>query len=82
MANEHAANFDLTGSVVFITGPARGLGRASALACAAAGADLVLGYRYQNSLTLELVVSHFEPGSAFDGDTPANLLLFTSRLSF
>ena len=44
--------------------------------------DLVLGYRYQNSLTLELVVSHFEPGSAFDGDTPANLLLFTSRLSF
>ncbi len=45
MANEHAANFDLTGSVVFITGPARGLGRASALACAAAGADLVLGYR-------------------------------------
>ena len=45
MANEYATSFDLTGSVVFITGPARGLGRASALACAAAGADLVLGYR-------------------------------------
>ncbi len=45
MARPYAPNFDLTGSVVFITGPARGLGRASALACAAAGADLVLGLR-------------------------------------
>jgi NAD(P)-dependent dehydrogenase (short-subunit alcohol dehydrogenase family) len=45
MTNEYRPNFDLTGSVVLITGPARGLGRASALACAAAGADLVLGLR-------------------------------------
>ncbi len=57
MANQHAPSFDLTGSVVFITGPARGLGRASALACAAAGADLVLGYRDKakdNGLTAEI----------------------------
>ena len=38
-------NFDLTGSVMLITGPARGLGHASTLACAAAGADIVLGLR-------------------------------------
>jgi NAD(P)-dependent dehydrogenase (short-subunit alcohol dehydrogenase family) len=45
----HAPNFDLTGSVMLITGPARGLGRASTLACAAAGADIVLGLRDQQS---------------------------------
>jgi NAD(P)-dependent dehydrogenase (short-subunit alcohol dehydrogenase family) len=45
MTSEHKPNFDLSGQVVLITGPARGLGRASALACAAAGADLVLGLR-------------------------------------
>jgi NAD(P)-dependent dehydrogenase (short-subunit alcohol dehydrogenase family) len=45
MTNAYAPNFDLSGSVVLVTGPARGLGRASALACAAAGADLILGLR-------------------------------------
>src|SRR5688500_16015603 len=45
----HAPNFDLTGSVMLVTGPARGLGRASTLACAAAGADIVLGLRDQGS---------------------------------
>ena len=30
---------------MLVTGPARGLGRASTLACAAAGADIVLGLR-------------------------------------
>lgn len=45
MSTDYRPNFDLTGSVVLVTGPARGLGRASALACAAAGADLVLGLR-------------------------------------
>lgn len=48
MTSEYAPNFDLSGSVVLVTGPARGLGRASALACAAAGADLVLGLRDKN----------------------------------
>ncbi|WP_119304421.1 SDR family NAD(P)-dependent oxidoreductase [Dongia deserti] len=42
---DYAPNFDLTGAVMLVTGPARGLGRASTLACAAAGADIVLGLR-------------------------------------
>jgi NAD(P)-dependent dehydrogenase (short-subunit alcohol dehydrogenase family) len=37
--------FDLEGRVVLVTGAARGLGRAIALACAAAGADIALGLR-------------------------------------
>jgi NAD(P)-dependent dehydrogenase (short-subunit alcohol dehydrogenase family) len=37
--------FDLEGRVVLVTGAARGLGRAIALACATAGADLALGLR-------------------------------------
>jgi NAD(P)-dependent dehydrogenase (short-subunit alcohol dehydrogenase family) len=47
--SKHAPNFDLTGSVMLVTGPARGLGRASTLACAAAGADIVLGLREKGS---------------------------------
>jgi NAD(P)-dependent dehydrogenase (short-subunit alcohol dehydrogenase family) len=43
--SDHKPNFGLTGSVMLVTGPARGLGRASTLACAAAGADIVLGLR-------------------------------------
>ena len=34
---------------MLVTGPARGLGRASTLACAAAGADIVLGLRDKGS---------------------------------
>ncbi|MFG1423719.1 SDR family NAD(P)-dependent oxidoreductase [Roseixanthobacter liquoris] len=37
--------FSLAGKVVMITGASKGLGRAIALACAACGADLVLGAR-------------------------------------
>lgn len=37
--------FDLAGQVVLVTAAARGLGRASALACANAGADIALGLR-------------------------------------
>src|SRR5215472_10898640 len=37
--------FDLTGKNVLVTGAARGLGRACALACAKAGADIALGLR-------------------------------------
>jgi len=40
-----APNFNLTDKVAFITGAGRGIGRACALACAAAGADIVLGVR-------------------------------------
>ncbi len=48
-ASDYKPNFDLTGSVMLVTGPARGLGRASTLACAAAGADIVLGLRDKGS---------------------------------
>src|SRR5256885_11406657 len=40
-----AASPTLTGKVVLITGASSGIGRAMALACAEAGADLALTYR-------------------------------------
>src|SRR2546430_17514215 len=40
-----AAGPTLTGKVVLITGASSGIGRAMALACAEAGADLALTYR-------------------------------------
>ncbi|TCL64099.1 glucose 1-dehydrogenase [Rhizobium sp. BK251] len=40
-----APNFSLEGKVALVTGAARGIGRACALACAAAGADVVVGVR-------------------------------------
>jgi NAD(P)-dependent dehydrogenase (short-subunit alcohol dehydrogenase family) len=41
--------FDLSGQVVLVTAAARGLGRACALACAHAGADIALGLRDKSS---------------------------------
>jgi NAD(P)-dependent dehydrogenase (short-subunit alcohol dehydrogenase family) len=44
-SQQHAPNFSLTGKVTVVTGASRGIGRACALACAAAGSDIVLGVR-------------------------------------
>ena len=53
--NEIAPNFSLAGKVALVTGSARGIGRACALACAAAGADIVLGLR-DIAASAELIV--------------------------
>ena len=45
MANEATPKFGLEDKVVLVTGAARGIGRACALACAGAGADVVVGVR-------------------------------------
>ena len=44
-ASSEFPRFDLSGQVVLVTAAARGLGRACALACAHAGADIALGLR-------------------------------------
>jgi NAD(P)-dependent dehydrogenase (short-subunit alcohol dehydrogenase family) len=41
----HLPSFALTGKTALVTGAARGIGRAIALACAEAGADIALGLR-------------------------------------
>src|ERR1700754_2234495 len=45
MTNEFTPKFDLAGKVVLVTGASRGIGRASALACAGSGADMIVGVR-------------------------------------
>ena len=46
---EDFPRYDLAGQVVLVTASARGLGRACALACAKAGADVALGLRKKDS---------------------------------
>jgi NAD(P)-dependent dehydrogenase (short-subunit alcohol dehydrogenase family) len=50
MADEFP-RFDLAGQVVLVTAAARGIGRACALACAKAGADIALGLRDAKAAT-------------------------------
>ncbi|MBK8097484.1 MAG: alginate export family protein [Planctomycetes bacterium] len=44
--------------------------------------DLVIGYRAQGRLTLELVLGHFDPGFAFVDQDPAQKLELTARIGF
>lgn len=45
MRQNNGPDFCLDGKVTFVTGASRGIGRACAIACAAAGSDIVLGVR-------------------------------------
>jgi len=45
LSRDDAPRFDVGGKVALVTGAARGLGRACAIALAQAGADVALGYR-------------------------------------
>ena len=45
MTREFTPNFALDGKAVLVTGASRGIGRACALACAGAGADVIAGVR-------------------------------------
>ena len=45
MTGEFTPKFGLEGKIVLVTGASRGIGRACALACAGAGADVVAGVR-------------------------------------
>src|SRR5215468_4783172 len=57
---EEFPRFDLASQVVLVTGAARGLGRACALACAKAGADIALGLRDAKATTGKQLASEIE----------------------
>ena len=57
---ENYPRFDLTGQVVLVTGAARGLGHACALACAKAGADIALGLRDAKAASGKKLASEIE----------------------
>jgi len=50
MESRHKPDFGLSGKVAMITGSSRGIGRAIAQACAAAGADIILGARREGDV--------------------------------
>src|SRR5262245_11332393 len=52
--------FDLAGQTVLVTGAARGIGRACALACAQAGADVALGLRDAKAASGKQLVADIE----------------------
>ena len=52
--------YDLTGRVALVTGAARGIGRACALACAHAGADIALGLRDADAPTGKALAAEIE----------------------
>ena len=58
MESKHKPDFDLSGKVAMITGASRGIGRAIAQSCAAAGADIILGARNQGDVAA--LVKEFE----------------------
>jgi len=53
-------SFDLAGRVVLITAAARGIGRACALACARAGADIALGLRDAKAASAKALTAEIE----------------------
>jgi len=59
-ASEELPSFDLSGRVALVTGAARGLGRAIALALAGAGADVALGLRDASRPDAAALVSEIE----------------------
>ena len=50
MSNVASSNGQLEGRLILITGASRGIGRAAALACAAAGAELIITGRTSGAL--------------------------------
>jgi len=57
---EQFPRFDLAGRTVLVTGAARGIGRACALACAQAGADIALGLRDARAASGKQLVADIE----------------------